>query len=81
MASAAPIASSNAAAMPEVLGEAALFFDPDSVDDMAAALASLLDDGDLRRDLSAKAAARARRFSWQTTARATLDVIRDAARP
>jgi glycosyltransferase involved in cell wall biosynthesis len=81
MACAAPIASSNAAAMPEVLGEAAVFFDPASVDDMAAALESLLDDGELRRDLSAKAAARARRFSWQKTARATLDVIRDAARP
>jgi glycosyltransferase involved in cell wall biosynthesis len=67
--------------MPEVLGEAAVFFDPASVDDMAAALESLLDDGELRRDLSAKAAARARRFSWQKTARATLDVIRDAARP
>lgn len=80
MASAAPIASSNTAAMPEVLGEAALFFDPASVEDMAAALGSLLDDGDLRRDLSAKAAARARQFSWQKTARATLDVIRDAAR-
>ena len=81
MACGAPIASSNAAAMPEVLGEAALFFDPASVEDMAAALGTLLDDAELRRRLGAKAAARARQFSWQKTAEATLDVIRDASRP
>ena len=81
MASGAPIASSNAAAMPEVLGDAATFFDPSSIDGMAAALEFLLDDGELRRDLSAKAAERAHQFSWQKTAEATLAVIRDAARP
>lgn len=81
MASAAPIASSNAAAMPEVLGEAALFFEPASAGDMAAALRRLLDDGGLRRELGAKAAVRARQFSWQRTADDTLSVIRDAARP
>ncbi len=80
MASAAPIASSNAAAMPEVLGEAALFFDPARPGDMAAALGRLLDDGELRRELGAKAALRARQYSWQRTAEATLSVIRDAAR-
>ena len=81
MASGAPIASSNAAAMPEVLGTAALFFDPASINDMAAALGTLLDDGELRRQLGAKAADRARQFSWQRTAEATLGVIREAAPP
>ena len=81
MACGAPIASSNAAAMPEVLGEAALFFDPASIDDMAAALARLLDDAELCRELGCKAAVRARQFSWQRTAEATLSVIREAARP
>ena len=81
MASGAPIASSNAAAMPEVLATAALFFDPASIDDMAAALGTLLDDGELRRELGRKAADRARQFSWQRTAEATLSVIREAAPP
>ncbi len=81
MACGAPIASSNAAAMPEVLGEAALFFDPALIDGMAAALGRLLDDAGLRRELGCKAAARARQFSWPRCAEATLSVIREAARP
>jgi glycosyltransferase involved in cell wall biosynthesis len=80
MASGAPIASSDTAAMPEVVGDAALFFDPADVDDMAATLDRLLGDEDLRRRLGEKAARRVRRFSWEQTAAETLAVLKEVAR-
>jgi glycosyltransferase involved in cell wall biosynthesis len=79
MASGAPIVSSNAAAMPEVLGEAALFFDPGDTPAMAEGIAAALRDGDLRHRLGARARARARRFSWDETARRTIGVILSCA--
>jgi glycosyltransferase involved in cell wall biosynthesis len=79
MASGAPIACSNAAAMPEVVDGAAVLFDPADVAGMAAALDRLLRDPDLRSELGDKAAARAKAFSWQATADQTLAVIREAA--
>jgi glycosyltransferase involved in cell wall biosynthesis len=79
MACGAPIASSHTAAMPEVVGDAAVFFDPGNVADMASAIDRLIKDGDLRRDLSRKAIERAKRFSWATTAARTLAIIKEAA--
>ena len=79
MASGAPIASSNSAAMPEVVGDAALFFDPADVDGMAAALDRLLKDAELRRGLGARALANSGDFSWPKTAARTLDVLKEAA--
>ncbi|HJO72351.1 MAG TPA: glycosyltransferase family 1 protein [Rhodospirillales bacterium] len=80
MASGAPIVSSNAAAMPEVLGEAALFFQPGDTAAMAARLAEALGDGALRRRLGALALARAGQFSWQEAARRTAAVLKAAPR-
>jgi glycosyltransferase involved in cell wall biosynthesis len=74
-----PIASSNAAAMPEVIGDTGLLFDPDDADDMAQTIERLLDDPDLRVKLGAAASARSRSFTWEDTARRTLDVLRSAA--
>ncbi|OHC76681.1 MAG: hypothetical protein A3B62_07175 [Rhodospirillales bacterium RIFCSPLOWO2_01_FULL_65_14] len=81
MASGAPIASSNTAAMPEIVGDAAVFFDPGKVDDMASAIDRLLNDDELRRDLGRKAVERAKGFSWAKTAKSTLAVIKEAATP
>lgn len=79
MACGAPIACSNTAAMPEVAGGAAEFFDPGNVESMAQAIRRLLEDEKLRQDLSRKALERAKAFSWQRTAEKTLAVIKDAA--
>ena len=80
MASGAPIVSSNAAAMPEVLGDAALFFAPGDTAAMAARLAEALEDGALRRRLGVRALARAGQFSWQEAARRTAQVLKAAPR-
>ena len=79
MASGTPIACSNTAAMPEVVGNAAEFFDPEDVSNMAAAIDRLLKDADLRQALSRRAIERTKEFSWQRTAENTLAVIKDVA--
>jgi glycosyltransferase involved in cell wall biosynthesis len=79
MAHGAPIATSNAAAMPEVIGDAGLMFDPDNAQEIAARIATLLVDPKLRVELGRKAALRAQSFTWEETARRTLGVLREAA--
>ncbi len=79
MACGAPIASSNTAAMPEVLGDAAEYFDPGNVENMAETIGRLMSDRVLCRDLSSKAEKRAKEFSWKRTADKTLAIIKEAA--
>ena len=79
MAAGAPVATSKTAAMPEVIGDCGLLFDPDDADDMAARIEELLADPALCRELGAKAASRAQSFTWEKTARQTLAVLREAA--
>lgn len=79
MAVGAPIAASNAAAMPEVLGDGGVMFDPGDPEDMAARIEQLMADPDLCRKLGQKAVERAQAFTWPETARQTLDVLRQAA--
>jgi len=72
-----PCALSNASSLPEVAGDAALFFDPLDVDDMRSKMQSLADDENLRRSLAAKGQERLKSFSWEKTARQTLDVYQE----
>ena len=74
-----PVLTSNVSSLVEVAGEAAVLVDPADVDAIAAALSELVADEDLRAVLSAAGVARASRFTWEATARATAAVLRDAA--
>lgn len=76
MACGAPVLCSNAASLPEVAGDAALLVDPDSTDSIAAALHRLHTDETLRRDLIQKGRLQAKKFSWETCARATLQIYK-----
>jgi len=62
------VACSNAGSLPEVTGDAGLFFDPTSCDDLAAALARALDDDALRALRSAAGLERSRLFTWERAA-------------
>ena len=79
MASGAAIATSNTAAMPEVTGEAGLYFNPLNAKEMASQIARLLKDEPLRHDLRVKALNRAKSFSWEITANKTADILVEAA--
>ncbi|MBC8449717.1 MAG: glycosyltransferase family 4 protein [Chloroflexi bacterium] len=76
MACGVPVACSNTSSLPEIVGDAALTFDPADVEAMAAALSRLLGDSDLRADLRQRGLERAQRFTWAETARRTLEVYR-----
>ena len=72
MARGVPVACSNASSLPEVAGDAALLFDPRDATAIAGAIERLLGDPALR-ERSAPGLARAREFTWERTARLTLD--------
>lgn len=78
MSAGAPIACSKTAAMPEVIDDAGLLFDPNDADDIAAKIERLLMDADLRRMLGEKALLRSQQFTWERTAHQTAHVLRDA---
>lgn len=79
MACGTPMLAANATALPEVYGDAALGVDPQDVDALADGLRRLLYDESLRAGLVARGLQRARRFSWDRTAQATVDVFRRVA--
>jgi glycosyltransferase involved in cell wall biosynthesis len=68
-----PTACSNASSLPEVAGDAALYFDPMNVREITSAIERLLADAALRERLRRAGPERARTFTWQRTARATLE--------
>ncbi len=76
MACGCPVASSDAASLPEVCGGAAELFDPLSVEDMARAIEAVLADPERYGE---RGIARARAFSWGSTAWAHEDVYRRLA--
>jgi glycosyltransferase involved in cell wall biosynthesis len=76
MACGTPVLTSNVSALPEVMGDAALYVDPEDVSALTAALRRIWGDAALRADLRARGLARATMFSWDRTARLTLEVYR-----
>jgi glycosyltransferase involved in cell wall biosynthesis len=76
MAHGAPVASSNATCLPELYGDAALYFDPRSVDDMANAIRQILEKPDLRKKLIAAGYKQTAKYSWRRMAEQTLAVYR-----
>jgi glycosyltransferase involved in cell wall biosynthesis len=68
-----PTACADATSLPEVAGDAALMFDPRSVEAIAAAVRTLLDDRALADDLARRGPPRAAQFGWDRTAAAAWD--------
>jgi glycosyltransferase involved in cell wall biosynthesis len=78
MACGCPVITSRVSSLPEVAGGAAVLVDPESAEDIAAAVAQLWASDDARADLVRRGLDQARRFTWHAAARATLEVY-DAA--
>jgi glycosyltransferase involved in cell wall biosynthesis len=68
-----PVACSTASALPEVAGDAVRYFDPLDEAEIAAAIAELIANPELREELAAAGHERARRFSWERTACQTIE--------
>lgn len=77
MACGCPVAAARAASIPEVCGDAALYFDPDRIDELCAAMQRLDRDQPLRDALRAAGARRVAAFRWQASAAALLDALRE----
>jgi glycosyltransferase involved in cell wall biosynthesis len=73
-----PVACSNTTSLPEVAGDAALLFDPHDPSGIAASITRLTSDRELARTLIERGRARCEVFTWEATARATLDTYRRA---
>ena len=71
-----PVIASNAGAIPEVAGEAALLVDPLDVRALAEAMQRVTEDQTLAQSLRGKGSERAQRFTWQRTAELTTSVYR-----
>jgi len=78
MAAGCPVTCSNVASHPEVVGDAALLFDPYSVADIAAAMKRMATDDTLREDLRLRGLERVKHFSWEKCAGETLAAIEAA---
>ena len=78
MACGAPVIASSAASLPEVVGDAGLVVAPEDVQGLAQAMRRVWRDEGLRGDLSRRGVERARRFTWEATARATVESYRRA---
>ena len=76
-----PVACSNASSLPEVAGDAALLFDPHDEAAITDALVRLLADRELADRLRAAGRERVREFTWERTARATIDSYLRALAP
>ncbi len=72
----APVISSNTSSIPEVTGDAAILVDPNNPIQLGEAILKVISDSQLRQELINKGKARAKLFSWERTAKETLNAYR-----
>jgi glycosyltransferase involved in cell wall biosynthesis len=73
-----PVVSSNATCLPEIQGDAAYYFDPLDVSDMARAIDDVLKNEQLRLDLIKEGYKQVKKYSWKKMAEQTHKVYEDA---
>jgi len=71
-----PVLVSKAASLPEVFGDSALYCDPFSVEDIAEKISALLDDSTMQNKLRKRGFENVKRFSWETSAKQILKIMR-----
>ena len=80
MACGCPVVASRAASLPEVCGEAAVYCDPDSSEDISRAVASVLDNAELAEALRQRGLARVAGMTWAAAAARLRDLIVEVER-
>lgn len=74
MACGTPILASKRKAIPEILGNAGILFDPEDVNGLARNMGKMANNESLKKDLREKGFERIKNFSWEKTARETINV-------
>lgn len=77
MARGLPVVSSNKTCLPEILGQAALYFNPEDEADMKNKIELAIADGKLRENLRLKGYEQAKKYSWKNCAAKTLEVYKN----
>ncbi len=77
MVSGTPVVTYRSSSLPEVVGDAGIMVEPGDKEALAQAILDLISKEGLRKELIEKGRERARQFSWEDTARATLKVYQE----
>ncbi len=75
-----PVAVSSASCLPEILGEAAVYFDPNNVDNMASVIVRSLQDQDMRRDILSASKYLLPMYSWSDLTKKTVSIYGSVAK-
>jgi glycosyltransferase involved in cell wall biosynthesis len=75
-----PVITSNVSSLPEAGGDAALYVDPENVDDIAQKIEKLITDKKLREELIAKGKKQVQKFSWEKAAKETMEVLQEVVK-
>ncbi len=81
MAMGAPVVASNVSALPEVLGDAAVYVNPENVFDISRGILEVLLDPDLRARLKERGRKHVQSFSWEKSVQRVLELYRSASTP
>ncbi|MTJ46711.1 glycosyltransferase family 1 protein [Dolichospermum sp. UHCC 0259] len=76
MACGTPVITSNISSLPEVAGDAAILINPYKIGEITAAMQAIINDSELRKELSEKGLKRVNQFSWKKTGKATVEVLK-----
>ena len=74
----APVICSNRTSLPEVVGDAAMSFDPDNIREMVQDMRNVLTNNELHADLRTRSLKRAAHFNWNKTAEETIAAFEEA---
>jgi glycosyltransferase involved in cell wall biosynthesis len=74
-----PVVCSSAGALPEIAGDGAVYFNPQSVDDLVRVIRRVLLSSEMRKALIREGKENLKRFSWQQAAQQTLAIYRTVA--
>ena len=72
-----PVVSSNAGSLPEVGGDGVLYFDPENITEITEMILKVINDNQLSKAIVAKGLENREKFSWQNTAKQTIDVYNE----
>jgi glycosyltransferase involved in cell wall biosynthesis len=79
MASGVPVLCARAASLPETTEHAALYFDPQNVEDMADRMVTITTNQDIHQECRRLGLERSRAFSWDVCVKRTLEIIQETA--
>jgi len=80
MANGCPVVSSNQTSLPEILGQAAIYFDPNNEDEMLKQIQNLINNKNLRQELVSRGYEQIKKYSWLECAKKTLEIYHQILR-